>query len=42
MSALLHNVVAATPRHDRQIILAAIAGSTLLLLMAVAAQLIAA
>jgi hypothetical protein len=39
MSAFFQHVVAATPRHDRLIILAAVAGSTLLLLMAVAAQL---
>jgi hypothetical protein len=39
MSALLH-LVKATPRHDRQIMMVAIAGSTLLLLMALAAQLI--
>ena len=34
------NLVEATPRHDRQIMMVAIAGSTLLLLMAIAVQLI--
>jgi len=39
MSAFLH-LVEAMPRHDRQIMMVAIAGSTLLLLMAIAVQLI--
>ena len=34
------NLVEATPRHDRQIMMVAITGSTLLLLMAIAVQLI--
>jgi hypothetical protein len=39
MRAFLYGLIEATPRHDRQIMRAAIAGTTLLLLMAVAAQL---
>jgi hypothetical protein len=38
---LLHVLFEATPRHDRQIMMVAVAGSTLLILMAVAAGLIA-
>jgi hypothetical protein len=41
MNMLLQVLFEATPRHDRQIMVVAVAGSTLLILMAVAAGLIA-
>jgi hypothetical protein len=42
MNMLLHELVAATPRHDRQIMIAAVTGSILLVLIAIAAGSIAA
>jgi hypothetical protein len=42
MNALLHDLIEATPRHDRQIMIAAVIGSILLVLITIAAGSIAA
>ena len=42
MNTLLRDLVEATPRHDRQIMIAAVTGSLLLVLIAIAAGSIAA